>query len=62
MKIGEVKEKAKTLGIKASNVKKTEIIRSIQKAEGNTPCFGTSKGQCSQAGCCFIDDCLRIKL
>jgi len=61
MKVNEVKQKAKALGINCGKMKKTELIRSIQKTEGNTPCFGTSNGECQHIDCCFIRDCLKIR-
>jgi hypothetical protein len=62
MKIVEIKEKAKALGIKPGNLKKTELIQAIQRAEGNTDCFGrNSSGSCPHTNCCFIDDCLTVK-
>jgi hypothetical protein len=61
MTIVKIKQKAKKLGIDCGKMKKVEIIHSIQKAEGNTPCFGTSNGTCDQVKCCFIKDCLKIK-
>ena len=60
MKMIEVKEKAKSLGINAGKMKKTELIHSIQKTEGHTPCFGKSNGQCPYVDCCFMEDCLPI--
>jgi hypothetical protein len=62
MKMTEVKEKAKALGITAGKIKKVELIHAIQIAEGNTPCFGTSNGQCVHTDCCFMDDCLKIRV
>jgi hypothetical protein len=58
MKINEIKQKAKALGINCSKMKKAEIIHAIQRTEGNTPCFG----KCQYTNCCFIDDCLKIQL
>lgn len=59
MKPKELSEKAKGLGIKPKiGIKKEDLIRSIQTAEGNFPCFGTAKDCCDQLGCCFRDDCL----
>ncbi len=57
----EIRKKAKTLGITAGKMKKAELIHAIQIAEGCTPCFGTSDGQCTQTDCCFIQDCLKTK-
>ena len=62
MKTNEVKQKAKSLGINVGKMKKPELIHSIQEREGNTPCFGTSNGNCQQTDCCFIEDCLKTQL
>jgi predicted metal-binding transcription factor (methanogenesis marker protein 9) len=62
MKVAEIKKKAKELGITSGKMKKAELIHSIQRAEGNNPCYGSSNGQCSYSGCCFIEDCLKIKI
>jgi len=58
MKMGEMKEKAKALGIKTRAIKKADLIRQIQKAEGNFDCFGTGKDYCDQWNCSFREDCL----
>ena len=62
MKIAEIKDKAKELGITPGKMKKAELIHSIQIAEGCTPCFGRSDGQCGNIECCFIQDCLKVRL
>jgi hypothetical protein len=60
MKMQEVKEKAKALGLKKTfGLSKAELIRQIQRAEGNFDCFGTAKDHCDQFQCCFREDCLR---
>ena len=60
LSIIEVKQKAKALGLQVEKTaKKADIIRAIQVAEGNTPCFGTrTDGTCEQKGCCWRADCL----
>lgn len=58
----EIKMKAKALGIRPGKMKKIDLIHVIQMAEGCTPCFGRSGGQCSYTDCCFMADCLKIKL
>ena len=62
MKVSEVRQKAKALGISCGKMKKTELVHSIQKAEGNTPCFGKSNGKCQYIDCCFMEDCIKIRL
>lgn len=58
----EIKRKAKILGITPGKMKKTELIHAIQIAEGCSPCFGGSNGQCEHSDCCFMPDCLKTKL
>ena len=59
MKMKEVREKAKGFGItKSFGLSKAELIRQIQRAEGNFDCFGTAKDHCDQFQCCFREDCL----
>ena len=58
MNIEKVREKAKVLGIKPHGMKKLDLIREIQKKEGNFPCFGTATDYCDQSDCCFREDCI----
>ena len=55
----DIKQKAKDLGLKTSKVKKPELIKKIQLAEGNFDCFGSAEHECDQAGCAWRDDCLK---
>ncbi len=60
MKMQEVRAKAKALGLKNTfGLSKAELIRRIQKAEGNFDCFGTAKDYCDQFECCFREDCIK---
>lgn len=59
MTLKEVKERAKDYNIKAGKMKKDEIVRAIQRAEGNFDCFGKAlSGDCSQEDCLWRKDCL----
>jgi predicted metal-binding transcription factor (methanogenesis marker protein 9) len=58
MKMNDVVKRAKKLGMKAKAVKKADLIRQIQRAEGNFDCFGTAVQYCDQWKCCFREDCL----
>ncbi len=60
MNMTEIRAKAKGLGLKA-NMKKDDLIRAIQTAEGNTPCFKTAIDYCDQTECCFRSMCLNEK-
>jgi len=62
MTMPEIKDKAEGLGIRAGKMKKADLIHSIQIAEGCTPCFGRSNGECGNLDCCFRADCLNIRL
>ncbi|MHC4739623.1 MAG: SAP domain-containing protein [Planctomycetota bacterium] len=61
MKMPQIREKAKGIGITPGKIKKAELIRNIQQAEGNIPCFGRSNGQCPNIDCCFMWDCLKVR-
>ncbi len=62
MTMAEIREKAKAVDVCPGKMKKAELVRSIQIAEGSTPCFGRSDAQCTYADCCFMQDCLKISL
>lgn len=59
MKMEEIKKMAKSLGFTISpEIKKIEVIKAIQRKEGNFDCFGTAVNYCNQAKCLFKKDCL----
>ena len=62
MKLQEVQAMAKAKGVRIGNVKdQTLLIREIQKAEGNFPCYGAATaGKCDQTGCLWRKDCLPL--
>lgn len=58
MKIDEIKEIAKQYNIKAGKAKKSDLVRAIQLAEGNLPCFANGQAeQCGQENCLWQEDC-----
>lgn len=58
MKLDEVKKIAKDRGIQGKNMKKAELIRAIQRDEGNCDCYNTnSSDTCGQYSCLWRDDC-----
>ena len=62
MKIQEIRNIAKERGLKVGKMNKTEIIRSIQRAEGNDDCFGTEHVDiCGQTNCLWREDCLAMQ-
>jgi len=58
MNISQIKAKAKALGVTLGKLKKPELILAIQKAEKNTPCFGTGASTCPYTDCCWRSDCI----
>jgi len=58
MTVKELRAIAKDLGIRTNNLRKAELIRAIQLAEGNFDCFGTAEDYCDQLNCLFPKDCL----
>jgi hypothetical protein len=59
MKIQDIRKMAKGSGIDSFGKSKAEIIRALQKAEGNFDCYGRAgSGFCDQAGCLWKEDCL----
>ncbi|MHB8880101.1 MAG: Rho termination factor N-terminal domain-containing protein [Thermodesulfovibrionales bacterium] len=61
MTLKEIKDMAKEKGVKAGKMKKDEIIRAIQSAEGNFDCFGSARaGDCDQRDCIWRSDCLGV--
>ena len=58
MKLTEIQAIAKKRGIKFSRIKKADLIRKIQKEEGNNQCFQKAESSCDQMECCWRKDCL----
>ena len=62
MKIQEIRTIAKEKGIKTGNLIKPELIRVIQKSEGNFDCYGSAtSGFCDQVNCLWRKDCLNFQ-
>jgi hypothetical protein len=58
MKLDEIKEIAKRHNIKAGKMKKADLVRAIQLAEGNEVCFDTGQAEtCGQQACLWREDC-----
>ena len=59
MHIQTIRSIAKNQGLKIGKSNKAELIRSIQRNEGNFDCFGSaSSGYCDQFQCSWREDCL----
>ena len=58
MKMDQIKEIARHRGLNQAKLKKIDLIRAIQKDEGNEVCCTTGhKGECGQPECLWRDDC-----
>lgn len=56
--IKEVREMAKQLGVRSARMRKADLIRAIQRAEGNFDCYGTAaEEECDQEECLWREDC-----
>ena len=62
MKVQEVKAIAKQRGVDPGRMGKEEIIKALQRVEGNNDCFGTAISTgCAQSECLWRGDCLRYR-
>jgi hypothetical protein len=61
MRLSEIEKKARSLGVKDTwKYSKKDLIKIIQRKEGNFDCFGTARsGYCDQMSCCWRPDCIR---
>jgi hypothetical protein len=58
MNMTEIKKIAVGLGIKPGRMKKVDLVRTIQDAEGNPQCFQTERAkQCEETDCLWRSDC-----
>jgi len=58
MNMQEIRIIAKERGVKGSNLKKFELIHTLQLTEGNEQCFGTGRAAvCGQEECLWKADC-----
>jgi hypothetical protein len=60
MNMQEVRDIARQRGLtRPGRTTKLQLIRSIQVAEGNFPCFATAlQAECDQSGCLWQRDCI----
>ena len=58
MKMQDIRERAKDFGIKTSRMSKSNLIQTLQLAEGNFNCFASAvDNECDQLGCSWREDC-----
>ncbi len=61
MKMQEVRAIAKNLGINSFGMTKAELIKEIQRKQGNFDCYATAGDYCDQLECLFRLSCLTEK-
>lgn len=60
MNLEEIRGMAQNRGLKPGKLNKRELIRLIQRDEGNFDCFATAfDGVCDQQSCTWRQDCFR---
>jgi len=58
MKLEEIKTIAQLYSIKVNKMKKSDLVKAIQRAEGNEQCFEAGKSAtCGQIGCSWREIC-----
>jgi hypothetical protein len=58
MTVKEIQGIAKKMGLKTGKMRKADLVRTIQTAEGNTPCFQSNTADsCGQDFCLWRTDC-----
>jgi len=61
MKMQEVRAIAKDLGVNSFGKSKVELIKEIQRKQGNFDCYGSVTDYCDQLDCLFRSSCLSGK-
>lgn len=60
MRLSEVEKKARQVGLNDTwKYSKKDLIKAIQRKEGNFDCFGSARNSCNQMACCWRPDCLK---
>jgi len=56
----EIREMARQSGVRSTRMRKAELVRAIQRAEGNFDCYGTAiEEECDQEECLWREDCFK---
>jgi hypothetical protein len=61
MRVEEIRGIAKEMGIGTYRIKKTDLVRTIQREEDNIECYGTERVDiCQEEACLWRSDCLSL--
>lgn len=61
MNFNQLRKMAKARGINTYRMKKTDIIRAIQRAEQNIDCYGSERVTvCNEESCLWRGDCVAL--
>ncbi len=61
MKMNEIRQIAKKMGINSFGLSKIVLVRKIQAQEGNFQCFATERiSECEEKGCLWREDCKKL--
>jgi hypothetical protein len=59
MNVQQIRAIARERGLKPGNASKVELVRAIQRSEGNSDCFARADSNfCDQTGCLWREDCM----
>ena len=60
MNIKKIREIAEAKGVNAGDMNRSDLIRAIQRAEGYSDCYGSSRGrECPEMNCLWRQDCFK---
>ena len=61
MRFQEIREIAKNMGVGTYRMKKTDLVRTIQREENNIECYGTERVYiCQEEACLWRSDCMAL--
>ena len=60
MKLDELRQLARERGVKPAKMTKRELVKLLQRVEGNFDCFASAvHGFCDQVACLWHHDCMK---
>jgi hypothetical protein len=61
MKFNEIRNMAKGMGTNTYGMKKTDVVRAIQRKENNIDCYATQRVDiCNEEACLWRNDCISL--